>query len=71
LCHERNWKECIEPHDKWGHQAARENRKTSFLITSEQSWLSKVFPIVLLNFSSHQHSSETQAPLLLLLLQVG
>lgn len=30
-----------------------ENRKTSFLITSEQSWLSKVFPIVLLNFSSH------------------
>lgn len=54
LCHERSWKECTEPHDKRGPSGCTEHRNSSFLINSEQSWLSKVFPIVLLNFSSHR-----------------
>lgn len=50
------WKELERMHQTtWQARTSgcTENRKTSFLINSEQSWLSKA-PIVLLNFSSHR-----------------
>lgn len=30
LCHERSWKECTEPHDKRGHQAAQRIERPHF-----------------------------------------